>query len=97
MLTSDEVSPATKAWLRRTYHRLDLAELQSASDERMAALVRRLTCPATCCLAGYETSLAERELLTPLPEPLCEPFDLVFSLKATAGMAPPSGWRATGT
>lgn len=60
----------------------DLAELQAAGDEQMASQARRLTCPATGAPV-YESWLAERELLTPLPEPLWEPFDLVATRTVT--------------
>lgn len=54
----------------------DLDELQAFSDERIEEDVRRRRCPATGT-SIYEAWQEERHVLTPLPEPLWEPFDLV--------------------
>ena len=67
--------PSASAWR-------DLAELQAFSDERIEADARRLQCPATGTPV-YESWLEERELLTPLPEPLWEAFDLVATRTVT--------------
>jgi transposase len=56
----------------------DLAELQAWSDEQIERLARRRRCPATG-QSVWESWQAERELLTPLPEPVPEPFDLVLT------------------
>ena len=69
------VDPTSSAWR-------DLAELQTRSDEQMAAMARRLTCPATGTTV-YESWMEERALLTPLPEPLWEPFNLVATRVVT--------------
>jgi transposase len=63
--------PSRQAWR-------DLAELQAWSDEQTERLARRRRCPITG-QSVWESWLAERELLTPLPEPLPEPFDLVLT------------------
>mgnify|MGYP006171218973 CR=1 FL=1 len=54
----------------------DLEELQAFSDACTQAEAHRRRCPATGG-SVYDAWQAERTLLTPLPEPLWEPFDLV--------------------
>ena len=61
--------PTQKTWR-------DLKELQAFSDERIDENVRQQRCPATGS-SVYEAWIEERRILTPLPEPLWEPFDLV--------------------
>lgn len=56
----------------------DLEELQAFSDAQAERDAHRLRCPATGRTV-YETWQSERLLLTPLPEPLWEPFDLVVT------------------
>ena len=54
----------------------DLAALQAWTDERLAALAAERRCPAS----GTSVAAAwarEKALLTPMPEPLPEPFDVV--------------------
>ena len=53
----------------------DLAALQAWTDERLAELAAARRCPATgtSVAAAWEQ---ERPLLTPLPDPLPEPFDV---------------------
>lgn len=60
----------------------NLEELQAFSDERAQAQAQRRRCPATGT-SVFETWQAERLLLTPLPEPLFEPFDLVATRKVS--------------
>lgn len=73
-----ERSVRTQRWgadpRRHTWR--DLEELQAWSDEEALKSARRRRCPATGGTA-WEAWQAERPLLTPLPEPLWEPFDLV--------------------
>lgn len=64
-----EADPTRSAWR-------DLDELQAFSDGRMEQSARRRRCPATGT-SVYEAWLEERPMLTPLPEPVWEPFDLV--------------------
>lgn len=66
---------------RRHWH--DLEELQAASDERRLGLMARRTCPAsgTDVLSAWET---ERGLLSPLPDPLPEPFDVAVTRRVGA-------------
>jgi transposase len=52
----------------------DLAALQTWTDQRLADRAARRTCPATGS-SVEEAWRMERELLTPLPDPLFEPFD----------------------
>ena len=54
----------------------DLAELQAWTDARLAARAAERRCPATGT-AVAEAWTEERRLLTPLPETVPEPFDLV--------------------
>jgi hypothetical protein len=54
----------------------DLAALQAWTDARLEELSRERTCPATG-LSVAASWAAERALLTPLPETLPEPFDVV--------------------
>jgi transposase len=56
----------------------DLAELQAWTDEQSERLARRRRCPATGA-SVWESWQAERELLTPLPEHLPEPFDVALT------------------
>lgn len=56
----------------------DLTELQAWSDEQCERLARRRICPATG-QSVWDSWQRERELLTPLPEPVPEPFDLVLT------------------
>jgi hypothetical protein len=56
----------------------DLRELQAWSDEQAERLARRRRCLATGA-SVWESWQAERELLTPLPEHLPEPFDLALT------------------
>lgn len=67
--------PSRAAWR-------DLAELQAYSDERAEKQARRLRCPATGTTV-YEAWGEERPLLTPLPEPLWEPFDVAVSRRVS--------------
>jgi len=62
-------NPSFQAWR-------DLEELQAYSDEQVYDSARRRRCPATgsSVLEAWE---AEKPLLTLLPEPIWEPFDLV--------------------
>lgn len=60
----------------------DLGELQAFSDEHAEREAHRLRCPATG-RSVFETWQVERQLLTPLPSPLFEPFDLVASRKVS--------------
>lgn len=53
-----------------------LEELQAHTDRRLEEESRRRICPATG-KSVFETWQNERQLLTALPERLCEPFDLV--------------------
>ena len=64
-----------------TWH--DLEELQAFSDEHMEAEARRRRCPATGA-SIYDSWQQERLLLTPLPEPLWEPFDLVVTRRVSS-------------
>jgi transposase len=59
---------------RRTWR--DLAELQAATDAAVQRSAEKRICPATGT-SVWESFLAEQRLLTPLPELLPEPFDLV--------------------
>jgi transposase len=66
-------------------HRLawrDLDELQAYSDARLEAEAHRRRCPATGT-SVYEAWQCERALLTPLPDPLWEPFDLAVTRPVT--------------
>ena len=67
--------PGRSAWR-------DLAELQVASDERAEQEARRRRCPATGATV-YEAWTEERHVLTPLPEPLWEPFDVVATRRVS--------------
>jgi transposase len=60
----------------------DLDELQAFSDQHAEAEAHRLRCVATGA-SVYETWQVERRLLTPLPSPLFEPFDLVATRKVS--------------
>lgn len=60
----------------------DLKELQAFSDEHAQADTHRLRCPATGT-SVFEAWQEERLLLTPLPEPLWEPFDVVATRKVS--------------
>lgn len=62
-------NPLTMAWD-------SLEELQAWTDEQVEASMHTRRCPATGT-SIFEAWRAERELLTPLPEPLWKPFDLV--------------------
>ena len=68
-------SPGQHAWR-------DLDDLQSFSDERIEADIRRRRCPATGT-SIHDAWMEERQLLTPLPDPLWEPFDLVATRQVT--------------
>lgn len=63
--------PSTQCWR-------DLGELQAWSDEQCERAARRRRCPATG-ESVWDTWQAERCLLTPLPEILPEPFDVVHT------------------
>ena len=54
----------------------DLAALQAWTDGRLAELARERRCPASGTSVA-EAWAREKALLTPLPEPLPEPFDVV--------------------
>lgn len=56
----------------------DLGELQAWSDEHGERAARRRRCPATG-ESVWDSWQAERRLLTPLPETLPEPFDVVHT------------------
>jgi transposase len=56
----------------------DLGELQAWSDERGERSAQRRLCPATG-ESVWDTWQSERRLLTPLPEILPEPFDVVHT------------------
>lgn len=56
----------------------DLPELQAWSDEQSERAARRRRCPITGETV-WDTWLQERSLLTPLPAPLPEPFDLALT------------------
>jgi hypothetical protein len=56
----------------------DLGELQAWSDERNERAARRRLCPITG-ESVWDTWQDERRLLTPLPEILPEPFDVVHT------------------
>ncbi|HEX5107507.1 MAG TPA: IS21 family transposase [Vicinamibacterales bacterium] len=62
----------------RRRHWNSLAELQQQTDREDEQRARRRICPATGKTV-YETWLEERRLLTPLPEILPEPFDVVVT------------------
>jgi hypothetical protein len=53
-----------------------LEELQAETDRRFEARALKLRCPATGTSVAEAWS-REREYLTPLPDPLVEPFDIV--------------------
>ena len=53
-----------------------LEELQAETDRRFEARAQKLRCPATGTSVA-EAWRRERERLTPLPDPLIEPFDIV--------------------
>jgi hypothetical protein len=53
-----------------------LEELQAETDRRFEARALKLRCPATGTSVA-EAWRRERERLTPLPDPLIEPFDIV--------------------
>lgn len=59
-------------------HWNDLEELQAHTDARGRELMARRRCPATGT-GVLEAWQAERACLTPLPEPLPEPFDLAVT------------------
>lgn len=59
-----------------------LDELQAVSDEHAEAEAVRLRCPVTGT-SVYEAWQEERRLLTPLPEPLWEPFDVACSRRVS--------------
>lgn len=63
--------PSTLCWR-------DLGELQAWSDERAERSARRRLCPITGHTV-WESWQCERRLLTPLPEILPEPFDVVHT------------------
>jgi transposase len=63
--------PSTMCWR-------DLGELQAWSDEHAERAARRRRCPVTGETV-WESWQAERRLLTPLPETLPEPFDVVHT------------------
>jgi hypothetical protein len=65
------VDPGGRCW-----H--DVGELQAWSDERGEHRAQRRVCPATGDTV-WNTWHAERRLLTPLPEILPEPFDVVHT------------------
>ncbi len=67
--------PSGRAWD-------DLEELQAFSDERVEVESQRRRCPATGA-SVFETWQVERALLTPLPDPLWEPFDLVATRRVS--------------
>lgn len=56
----------------------DIGELQAWSDEHCERSARRRLCPVTG-ESVWETWQSERRLLTPLPETLPEPFDVVHT------------------
>lgn len=56
----------------------DLGELQAWSDEHCERAARRRRCPATG-ESVWDTWQVEQHLLTPLPETLPEPFDVVHT------------------
>jgi len=60
----------------------DLDELQTYSDEHVEAEARRRRCPATGA-SIYDSWQEERLLLTPLPDPLWEPFDAVATRRVS--------------
>jgi transposase len=62
----------------RRHHWLSLAELQHQTDHEDEQRTARRICPATGKTVR-ETWLEERRLLTPLPEILPEPFDVVVT------------------
>lgn len=62
-------NPLTMAWD-------SLEELQEWTDEQVERSMHARRCPATGT-SIYEAWQEERELLTPLPEPIWKPFDLV--------------------
>jgi transposase len=62
----------------RRQHWLSLAELQHETDREDEQRAARRVCPATGKTVN-ETWLEERRLLTPLPEILPEPFDVVVT------------------
>jgi transposase len=62
----------------RRQHWLSLTELQHATDREDEQRAKRRICPATGKTV-HETWLEERRLLTPLPEILPEPFDIVVT------------------
>lgn len=57
---------------------VSLEDLQAATDARVEARSKRLTCPVTGA-SVFDTWQAEREHLLPLPPTLPEPFDLIVS------------------
>lgn len=67
--------PCSSAWR-------DLDELQAFSDAHAEKQAHRLRCPATGA-SVFETWREERLVLTPLPDPLFEPFDLVATRKVS--------------
>jgi transposase len=56
----------------------DLAELQAWTDEQSERLAQRRRCPVTGA-SVWDSWQAERALLTPLPQPLPEPFDVALT------------------
>jgi transposase len=63
------LNPRSRAWS-------DIEELQRWTDDQLVERSARLICPASGRTVS-ETFAAEREKLTPLPETLPEPFDIV--------------------
>ncbi len=61
-------NPAAMTWN-------SLEELQEWTDEQVEASAGRRRCPSTGT-SIHEAWMSERELLTPLPEPLWQPFDV---------------------
>ena len=54
----------------------DLDDLQRYTDTKLKRAMHRLTCPVTGAPV-WESFLAEQEVLTPLPEVMPDPFDVV--------------------
>jgi transposase len=68
-------NPKFQAWR-------DLEELQAWSDEHVELDARRRVCPSTGTTV-QESWEAEKPLLTPLPEPMWEPFDLIATRRVS--------------